>query len=44
MKRFVLLSLLCLTFAAAIAPVVPAFADEHKENMKRRCNSTGGGC
>ena len=42
MKRFALLSLLCLTIAAALAPAVPAFADEHKDNMTRRCKN--GGC
>ena len=42
MKRFALLSLLCLTVAAALAPTVPAWADQHKDNMTRRCNN--GGC
>ena len=40
MKRFALFSLLCLTLAAALAPVVPAFADQHKDNFRRNCNGT----
>ncbi len=44
MKRFALLSILFLTLAATFAPVTPAFADQHKDNMERRCKSTGGGC
>ena len=42
MKRFLLLSLLGLSLAAAFAPVMSAFADQHKDNMTRRCNN--GGC
>ena len=43
-KKLTLLSLICLTLAAALASVSPAFADQHKDNMERRCKSTGGGC
>jgi len=42
-KHFWLLSLICLTVAATLAPV-PVSADQHKDNMERRCKSTGGGC
>ncbi len=44
MNRLPRLSILCLTLAAALAPSVPAFADQHKDNMERRCKSTNGGC
>ena len=37
MKRFMILSLLAVTFAATFAPLVPAFADQHKDNMIARC-------
>jgi hypothetical protein len=44
MKRVAYWSLLCLALAAVVTPTASAFADQHKDNMERRCKSTGGGC
>ena len=40
MKRFVLLTLACLSLLTALAPVTSAFADDHKNNFRKNCNGT----